>query len=382
MAAPALTRHDLRVAAIRFHKVGKLYHFDAGGYPELSPGDYVIVETARGRQMGQIMGWVSPEQADMAGLKPIMAPASARDLMLKMLYEAKEVEALVICREAASEIREFDNQDIKFVQAKYNYDGSVLAFIYTSEDQIDTSRLRRKLVREFSARIDMRRIGARDAAKLLGEYGACGAPRCCSTHLTEFSPISIKMAKAQGISLNPSEITGMCGRLRCCLIYEYEQYVEARKSLPRVGKRIGTPHGDGKVIGLNALAETATVIVEDKRYEVAKDDITPLEEFMALKAKSAQGCSREGQAGPCECGSRIRSGNPPAESEGQALPPTPEAAAPQAPQAAAPRTELTDGERRQERKEENRGKRGGPRRNRGRRGGRRPSNKGGEPPKG
>jgi hypothetical protein len=146
----------------------------------------------------------------------------------------------------------------------------------------------------------MRRIGARDAARLLGEYGACSGLRCCATHLTDFSPVSIKMAKAQGISLNPSEITGMCGRLRCCLVYEYEQYVEALKTLPRVGKWIGTPFGEGKVIESNPLKGVVTVYVEDTRHEVKQEDIQPVEELRAFAAKAAQPCHREGTDGPCQ----------------------------------------------------------------------------------
>jgi len=299
------------IIGVRFQKVGKLYHFDASAHPELEPGDYVIVETTRGRQIGQIIGAVPPEKLDLSSVKPIKAPATPRDMMMKKLWEAKEVEALIECREAAAELGGFDG--VKFIKASYSYDGAVASFLYTAEDEemnINTNRLRKRLEQNLRTRIDMHRIGARDSARLLGEYGACGAPRCCATHLTEFSPISIKMAKAQGISLNPSEITGMCGRLRCCLVYEYEQYVEATKLLPKYNKIIGTPHGEGKVIGVNAMRDSVTVLIEDQRHEVKRDEITPLEELRALQAKASQGCAKEGQAGPCECGSRVRSGKP------------------------------------------------------------------------
>jgi len=307
------TTANLQVAGVRFTKVGKLYHFDTTAYPELEAGDYVVVETSRGRQLGQIMGFVPAEDADVARLKSIKRPANPRDLMMKKLWEAKDVEALIEAREIASTFRDLDGS--KFVKARYNYDGSTLTILYTSEETPNTSALRRKLNEQFTSRIDLRRIGARDAAKLLGEYGACGAPRCCSTFLTEFSPISIKMAKAQGISLNPSEITGMCGRLRCCLIYEYEQYVEASRLLPRRGKWVNTPHGEGKIIDTNPLAETGTVIIDGNRHEVHRDEMEPLEELRNLKEKSAQGCTKEGSAGPCECGARVRTGNTPKSSE-------------------------------------------------------------------
>lgn len=292
-----------RVVGVRFREVGKLYHFDSSSYPNVELGDYVIVETSRGRQLGQVMGFIPPERSDSPELKPIKRLATARDLLMNKLYEAKGVEALIVCREKAAEMGGLEG--VKFVKAQYNYDGSVLAFLYTAEESVNTSRLRKRLAKEFRARVEMRRIGARDAAKLLGEYGACGSPRCCSTHLTDFSPISIKMAKAQGISLNPSEITGMCGRLRCCLLYEYEQYVEAKKHLPKRNKRIGTPHGEGKVIAVNPLKGTVTVIVDDNHHEVAQDDLIPLDELRALQEKAGQGCTKEG-GGVCDCGARVR----------------------------------------------------------------------------
>nr|MBN1228205.1 stage 0 sporulation protein [Anaerolineae bacterium] len=282
MAAP--TAHH--VVGVRFYEVGKLYHFDSSAYPDVELGDYVIVETARGRQLGQIMGFIPSHRVESVRVKPIMRPATARDLLMKKLHEAKAEEALEICRELALEHKELDGA--KFVRASYNYDGSVLAFIYTSEEIVNTTRLRRQLARQFRSRVEMRRIGTRDAAKTLGEYGACGAPRCCASHLTEFGPISIKMAKAQGISLNPTEITGMCGRLRCCLGYEYEQYVEARKSLPRVKKLVGTPHGEGKVVDVNPLKGTVTVRVEDTFFEVGKDDLMSPDELRAVEARGGE----------------------------------------------------------------------------------------------
>ncbi|MCC6905846.1 MAG: stage 0 sporulation protein [Anaerolineae bacterium] len=297
------------VAGVRFTRVGRLYQFDVTAYPELGPGDYVVVETTRGRQLGQIIGMLSAEKVDRNEVKSIRGPATARDLMMKKLYEAKELETLIRVREVASKMA-LPASDIKFVKVSYNYDGSTMAVLFTSEELVDLGHLRRRLQSEFNARIDMRRIGARDAAKLLGEYGACGSPRCCSTHLTEFSPVSIKMAKSQGISLNPSEITGMCGRLRCCLVYEYEQYVEAIRHLPRKGKVIGTPHGEGRVIDVNPLRDSVTVVIEDTRHEVTREEIEHLDELRALQAKASAGCSKEGQAGPCECGARVRSGTP------------------------------------------------------------------------
>jgi len=137
----------------------------------------------------------------------------------------------------------------------------------------------------------------------MGGFGACGAPRCCSTFLTEFSPISIRMAKAQGVSLSPQEITGMCGRLRCCLVFEYDQYVEAKKTLPRVGKVIGTPYGEGKVRDVRVLRDSVVVVINGEWKEVFRHEFEPLDELNALKAKAAAGCSKH-EGGGCDCGAK------------------------------------------------------------------------------
>ena len=147
-------------------------------------------------------------------------------------------------------------------------------------------------------------VGPRDVAKIMGGYGACGSPRCCSTFLTEFSPVSIKMAKAQGVSLSPQEITGMCGRLRCCLVYEYEQYVEARKHLPRRGKTIGTPYGKGRVLDVRVIKDAILVELEDgERREIFRSEFEPLDELNALKKKAEEGCSKHEEGG-CDCGAK------------------------------------------------------------------------------
>ncbi len=286
------------VAGVRFQKIGKLYHFDHSQFPELESGDFVIVETLRGRQMGQVMGFAEPDPE--REIRQILRPATPRDLVLRQHWEQKQPEALVICREVASNIRHLDG--VKFVEAQYNYDGSVVTFLFSAEQKIDTQVLEKRLQRKFEAKVEMRQIGPRDVAKLLGGFGACGETRCCSTFLTDFSPISIKMAKAQGISLNPSEITGMCGRLRCCLVYEYEQYVEARKKLPRRNKLVGSPDGEGRVIDVIPLRDAVVIRTEDgTRKTVAREDIIPIEEFRKLAEKARQPCDKHGD-GACECG--------------------------------------------------------------------------------
>jgi cell fate regulator YaaT (PSP1 superfamily) len=291
-------RQQQLVAGIRFQKVGKLYHFDFSQYPDLKLNDYVVVETTRGRQMGQIMGFMTPEDEGRE-YKPIIRPATPRDLLLKQYWEGKQDEALIICREKAREMSGL--YGVKFVAALYNYDGSLLTFAYTADDKVNVNKLWGELNRIFSAQIELRQIGPRDVAKLLGGFGACGELRCCSTFLTDFSPISIKMAKAQGISLNPTEITGMCGRLRCCLVYEYEQYVEARAKLPKKNKRVGTPFGEGKVIDVLPLQDAVLVVVEDTFHTIKREELVPLDELEALAKKSKESCARH-DGGGCDCG--------------------------------------------------------------------------------
>jgi cell fate regulator YaaT (PSP1 superfamily) len=162
------------VAGVRFTKVGKLYHFDYSAYPELKAGDYVIVETARGRQMGQIMGFAVPNEEGRE-YKPILRPATPRDHVLRQHWETKQDEALRICQEKAKRLSGFD--EVKFVAAHYNYDGTILTFLFTAEDKVNTSRLWGELRRQFSAQIEIRQVGPRDVAKLLGGYGACGELR-------------------------------------------------------------------------------------------------------------------------------------------------------------------------------------------------------------
>ncbi len=289
------------VAGIRFTKVGKLYHFDPSAFPQLGAGDYVIVETVRGRQMGQVMGFTEAEGRRGKRHAPILRQATSRDMALRQHWEAQQNDALRLCREKAAA---FGNlREVKFVAAQYNYDGSLLTFLYAAEDKVNPGQLWSALQREFSATVEMRQIGPRDVARLLGGYGACGELRCCSTFLTDFSPISIKMAKAQGISLSPSEITGMCGRLRCCLVYEYEQYAEARKHLPRRGKMMGTPWGECKVIDVHPLQDAVTVYTPEGRKLVKREELVPLAELRALAQKSKEPCNKHGDE-PCECGKK------------------------------------------------------------------------------
>jgi cell fate regulator YaaT (PSP1 superfamily) len=286
---------------IRFQKLGKLYHFRIGEQQEVAPGDYVVVETKRGQQLGQVIAYIDPGEIDhKRGISGIERKATPRDLVLKQVWESRELDALIVCRERAAQL---GIKDAKFVHAEYSFDGAWLTISYTTEDKkLDLSSLRKALGRAYRSRLELRLVGPRDVAKIMGGYGACGVPRCCSTFLTEFSPISIKMAKAQGISLSPQEITGMCGRLRCCLIYEYEQYVEAKKSLPKRGKRISTPQGEGRVVDVRVLKESVLVELESGEVvEVFHHEFEPLDELEALQKKAENGCARH-EGGGCDCG--------------------------------------------------------------------------------
>ena len=292
------TSTPTRVAGVRFQKLGKLYHFDSSDFPELNAGDYVVIETARGRQMGQVMGFADPDKEER-DYKPILRIATARDLMMRQTWESRQLEALITCREKAYQLGGYD--ECKFLEAQYNYDGSNLTILFSANDnKINTNKLRAGLSNIYKAKIELRQVGPRDEAKIIGGFGACGITRCCSTFLTDFSPISIKMAKAQGISLNPTEITGMCGRLRCCLVYEYEQYVQARKDLPKRNKRVGTPHGEGKVIDIHPLQDAVTVLIEESYFMVTRENLTPLDEFEALANKAKGGCTKH-DSGGCDC---------------------------------------------------------------------------------
>lgn len=292
------------VVGIRFQKVGKVYHFDASKFQGIQTGDFAVVETSRGRQLGEVVQIMDDPQSPPEGnWKPIQRKATPRDLLLRQLWQRKELEAMINCRAKAAELK---LQDIKIVAAEFSFDGVRLSFLYSTEngDKVDLRPLRSAMRRAYpKSRVDMRQIGPRDVAKIIGGMGACGLEtRCCSMFLTEFSPISIKMAKEQGISLSPSEITGMCGRLRCCLIYEYEQYVNARKQLPKRNKRVITPLGEGKVIDIYPLKDAVRVDLGDVgEHEFEREDIQPWDELEALRRKSQEPCDKH-ENGGCDCG--------------------------------------------------------------------------------
>ncbi len=282
-----------QIVGVRFSKVGKIYHFQASNLPALRVGDSVVVETARGWQIGEVAQIVKePMHPPEGGWKPVERVATPRDLLLRQLWQLRELDVVEVCRKRVSELR---LQNLKVVAAEYSFDGSRLTILYSTEgeERVDLKSLRQDMQRQYApAVVELRQIGPRDVAKLLGGMGACGLEtRCCSRFLTEFSSISIRMAKEQGISLTPTEITGMCGRLRCCLIYEYDTYVEARKGLPKRNKRIVTPFGEGKVIDVLPLAGKVRVDIpevgvrEFTREEILAFSEPPLESGIAEVAQ-------------------------------------------------------------------------------------------------
>ena len=250
-----------RVCSVRFRGTRKCYYFAPGETTDLKEQDRVIVETARGREMGEVVhpSLDIPEDAVVGQLKPVLRRATTADLLDAQRYRRQEQEALQRCREEVARL----NLPMKVVHAEYSYDGLRLTFSFTSEQRVDFRDLVRELAHIFKTRIELRQIGVRDEAKIIGGVGKCGQPLCCATWLDEFYPVSIRMAKQQDLPLSPMEISGVCGRLLCCLGYENDFYQEVKSRFPKVGKNIETPLGVGKVVKVCVLTETVQVLFED-----------------------------------------------------------------------------------------------------------------------
>ncbi len=245
-----------QVIGVKFKSSAKVYYFGPGSF-ELVEGDFVIVETARGQEAGTVA--FAPreiaEEEIPGTLKSVLRPATAVDLTQMERYQQREAKALQVCQDrvAASGL------PMKVIRAEYNFDGSHLTFYFSAEKRVDFRALVKELAHEFRTRIELRQVGVRDEVRLLGGCGLCGRPHCCATWLSEFRPISIRMAKQQNLPLSPMEISGVCGRLLCCLAYENDYYGQVKSRLPRVGQTVETPQGEGKVINVNVLKETLTI---------------------------------------------------------------------------------------------------------------------------
>ena len=250
----------IKVIGVRFRTAGKIYFFDPLEF-EIKRGDHVIVETARGVEYGTVV--CDPKEVEedqvIQPLKPVLRVATEKDDEQEKNNKAKEREAFKICLE---KIRKHE-LDMKLIDAEYTFDNNKVLFYFTADGRIDFRELVKDLAAVFKTRIELRQIGVRDETKILGGIGSCGRPLCCHTHLSEFVPVSIKMAKEQNLSLNPTKISGVCGRLMCCLKHEEETYEELNRSLPNVGDYVNCSDGvKGEVHSVNVLRQLVKVIVE------------------------------------------------------------------------------------------------------------------------
>ena len=263
------------IIGVQFQKNGKLYYFDANGF-DMKPGDYVIVDTARGYDLGEVT--IGPRELDdqetPSSLKKTIRIATEQDIQRARDNRIKEKEAFSICQKKIAEHK----LEMKLVSVEYAFDNSKILFFFTANGRVDFRSLVKDLASIFKMRIELRQIGVRDEAKMLGGLGPCGRPICCGSFLEQFQPVSIKMAKEQNLSLNPTKISGVCGRLMCCLKYEQEHYEQTRKKMPKIGRDVITPDGTGPVTDLNIVKETVFVRLtngdtsEIKEYSL--EDIT------------------------------------------------------------------------------------------------------------
>lgn len=288
-----------KVIGVRFRTAGKVYFFDPLQL-EIKRGDHVIVETARGIEFGTVVAGVHEVEDDkvIQPLKPVMRIAGERDIEQEAANKEKEKEAFKICKEKILK----HGLEMKLIDAEYTFDNNKVLFYFTADGRIDFRELVKDLASVFKTRIELRQIGVRDETKIRGGIGICGRPLCCHSYLSDFVPVSIKMAKEQNLSLNPTKISGVCGRLMCCLTNEEETYEELNRQLPGVGDHVTTPEGlHGEVQAVHVLRQIVKVIVtldndekEIREYPAGelrfksrkkkKDAKLSKEEFAQLKA--------------------------------------------------------------------------------------------------
>ena len=248
----------MRIVGVSFKTAGKIYYFDPLNF-DIKQGDHVIVETKRGVEYGRVVLPIQDINEELkTELKPVIRIATSDDDAVYERHQKQEKQAMEICRKKISEHK----LDMKLVSAEYTFDETKILFYFTSEGRVDFRELVKDLALEFKTRIELRQIGVRDESKVMGSVGVCGRGLCCSSWLEEFVPVSIKMAKEQGLSLNPSKISGACGRLMCCLKYEQEAYEDLIKNTPGAGVKVRTPDGDGVVESVALLQGKVRVIIE------------------------------------------------------------------------------------------------------------------------
>lgn len=259
MSLATSTEKTVLIVGIRFRPAGRIYYFDPQEQT-FATGQYVIVETVRGVEAGRVV--IAPKriaESDLSDpLKPVLRLATEDELRMMLSFKSKEKEALVRCAERVQQHK----LPMKLVESEYTFDGSRLTFYFTADERVDFRALVRDLAATFRTRIELRQIGARDQAKLQGGVGICGKTLCCSSWIKEFGIVSIKMAKEQGLPLNPSKISGVCGRLLCCLSYENDNYIQAKRQMPQVGTMLTTPSGMGKVVSVNVPQNSVEVMLE------------------------------------------------------------------------------------------------------------------------
>ncbi|MBC8160607.1 MAG: hypothetical protein H7Z42_05240 [Roseiflexaceae bacterium] len=279
------------IVGIRFKDSGKIYFFDPITTTGLQQGEAVIVETVRGPELAKVA--YSPRnvaESEITGdLKPVLRRADESDFARLEMLNARHDTVIARCSEKILE----HHLPMRLIKAEYSFDGSRLTFYFTSEKRVDFRLLVRDLARTFKTRIELRQIGPRDEAKLLGGIGPCGRTLCCATFLPDYARVSIKMAKDQDLPLNPSKISGVCGRLLCCLSYEHDQYLQIKAELPRKGAWVQTPDGPGEVVAVNVVRETVTVqLAESAAHEDYKPEL--LQEATERVASTARSRNAEG----------------------------------------------------------------------------------------
>ncbi len=251
----------IKVIGVRFRKAGKIYYFDPVGL-EIEAGEDVIVETARGVEFGYVVKGVMEIDDDevVQPLKKVIRIATDEDLDKEEANSLEEADAFGTCLEKIKKHK----LEMKLIDCEYTFDKNKLLFYFTADGRVDFRELVKDLASVFKTRIELRQIGVRDETKMIGSIGICGRPLCCYSHLSEFHPVSIKMAKEQNLSLNPTKISGVCGRLMCCLKYEEETYIELNKKLPSIGDRVITPGGtEAEVKHVNILRQLVKVVIRD-----------------------------------------------------------------------------------------------------------------------
>ncbi len=274
----------IRVIGVRFRTAGKIYFFDPMKF-DINKNDHVIVETARGIEYGTVVSEPKevPKEKVIQPLKPVLRVATPQDDEQEAANKLKEREAFKVCLEKIAK----HGLEMKLIDAEYTFDNNKVLFYFTADGRIDFRELVKDLASVFKTRIELRQIGVRDETKIVGGIGICGRPLCCHTHLSEFIPVSIKMAKEQNLSLNPTKISGVCGRLMCCLKHEEETYEDLNRKLPNVGDFVTTDDGyKGEVASVNVLRQLVKVIID-------KDDEKEIQEYEVSRLRFKRKARKE-----------------------------------------------------------------------------------------